>query len=63
MSEKQSHLNWTYRSGDNVLLRRDVGVQGKMQLLFDGSHEVTAAQEHETLTHDKNRRYLENVHL
>ncbi|OWZ10035.1 Pol Polyprotein [Phytophthora megakarya] len=60
--ENKGRVKWTYRPGDHVLLRRDAGVQGKMQLLFDGPYEVIAVQEHGTLTLDKGR-YLEKVHL
>lgn len=60
--ENQGRAEWTYRPGDHVLLRRDAGVQGKMQPLFDGPFEVVAVQEHGTLTLDKGR-YLEKVHI
>ncbi|KAE8892938.1 hypothetical protein PF003_g23042 [Phytophthora fragariae] len=60
--ENQGRAKWTYRPGDHVLLRRDAGIQGKMQPLFDGPFEVIAVQEHGTLTLDKGR-YLEKVHI
>lgn len=60
--ENQGRSVWTYQPGDQVLLRRDAGVQSKMQPLFDGPFEVIAVQEHGTLTLDKGR-YLEKVNV
>ncbi|KAE9335414.1 hypothetical protein PF008_g13507 [Phytophthora fragariae] len=60
--ENQGRAKWTYRPGFHVLMRRDAGIQGKIQLLFDGPFEVSAVQEYGTPTLAKGR-YLEKVHI